>query len=592
MAKLSLSTISHPDFHIDSTRWAEYRLTFEGGEEFMREYLIRNTDETDNEFYDRKLNTPIPAVAKEAVKDVQRAIVQRLRDVTRQGGSAYYQAIVAGEGSGIDREGQSMNEFIANVVLEELLVMGRVGVFVDNIAPDGPTLADGTSQPYAYAYRVEDILNWKTTRPEKHGVFSMILLRDREIIFNQAFGIKFPNKTQERFRLVWIGDDGFMRYRFLNKDLQQIDPEVVNPQLVIEDNGAIRTQLREIPFIMPSLSGSLLADVCGYQRGLMNIASQEVMFAMNVHGMHMLTIQKDSRADGMDWRKTADNAEPGGQRARDLREKQGVRSGWIRGRYYSIEEAQPGWIGPNADSLKISSDYRMKLADEVRQLVNVAVQNQTGTRSESRETREISAQGLESGLHFIAMKAQHVENEVARFIAIYEGRDKPAVVTYPKRFRLKTMNERIKDAQEFKKLVDDLPTQETKKEGIKQIVLDLFTETISSETMDRLLMAIDRHPYIGDFDNTIKMIENGLITHELAGGSVDISPEEVKKAMEEKAKMAAAILEAQTKVKQDVERPAARGVPEVDHNVNSGSDERAEDPRKRGEQVAETQDEE
>jgi hypothetical protein len=594
MTQLSLSALSHPDFPVDSTRWYEYRLAFEGGEDFMREYLLRPSDETDSEFTDRKRNTPIPAVAKEAVKDVQRAITQRLADVTRSGGSKHYQAAVAGEGSGIDREGQAMDMFIGQDVLEELLVMGRVGVFVDNVPPDGPTLADGPAKPYAYVYRVEDILNWRTMRPEQEGTYSMVLLRDREVTFSQAFGLKFPNKLEERFRLVWIGADGFMRYRFLDKGLNQISPEVINPQLIVEDDGAIRTQLREIPFVMPKLRTSLLTDVVGYQRLLMNIASNEGMFGINMNSP-MLTIQRDTRADGQNWKKPVGGSEePGGQRSRTNTERQGIRSGWVRGRYYGLEEAQPAWINMPVESINASSEYRMKLADEVRQLVNVAVQNQTGTRSESRETREISAQGLESGLFFIAMKLQDVERKVARYFATYEGERKAAVVTYPKRFNLKTQQERIKDAAEFKKIIDDLPTQELKKEGIKRIVLDLFTGTVSSETMNRMMRAIETHPYIGGFDNVMALIEAGLLTRELAGGSQDLDPEEVKKAAEEKAKMAAEILETQMKIKAEntPERPAARGVPEADANPNSGKEERAEDEQKRGEQKAPLKEEE
>ena len=588
---ISLSAISHPEFHADSHRWHEYRLTFQGGDAYMDQYLIQQADETVNERKERKLNTPIPAVAKAAVEDVIRAITQRLADVTRIGGSPHYQSVVEGEGSGIDREGQSMNEFISQKVLQDMLVMGRVGVYVDNIPPDGPTMASGPAKPYAYAYPVEDILNWETVRPEQPGRFSMILLRDRELSFSQAFGISFPNKFTERLRLVWLGGDGFVRYRFMTNKLEPVMATLNHPQLVMEDDGAIRTLLREVPFVMPSIQSSLLTDVASYQRLAMNIASNEGMFGINVNSP-MLTIQKDVRADAQYWKKMGEE-EPGGQRATNASEKQGIRSGWVRGRYYGPDDERPGWINMPVDSLKVSSDYRLKLADEVRQLVNVAVQNQTGIRTESRETREISAQGLESGLYFLAMKMQNTERQIAKFIAFYEGRDSAAVVTYPKRFSLKSQAERIKDAKDFKEVINDLPTQEAKKEGIKKLVLDLYTAIISSDTMTRLLNAIDNHPYIGDFDNIMKMVETGLITRELAGGSQDLKPEEVETATEEKIKAAAAILEAQAKAKEDATpdrpaRPAARGVPEVDANPQSGKEERAEDERKRGKQQSST----
>ena len=140
----------------------------------MQKYLLRLDDETDAQWQLRKENTPIPAVAKEAVKDVQRSIAQRMADITRTGGSKSYQRAAEGEGGGIDREGNSLNMFIADPVLEDLLVMGRVGVFVDNIAPGGLTLASGGAMPYAYMYPVEDILNWDLLPPEAEGTFSSL----------------------------------------------------------------------------------------------------------------------------------------------------------------------------------------------------------------------------------------------------------------------------------------------------------------------------------------------------------------------------------------------------------------------------------
>ena len=566
----------------------------------MTQYLIRQADETDDEWKNRKLNTPIPAVAKEAIKDVQRAITQRLVDVTRNGGSPHYQASVDGEGSGIDRQGLTMNMFIGQNVLQDLLVMGRVGVYVDNIAPKGPTLADGPSRPYAYSYPVEDILNWQTVRPEEEGTFSMVLLRDRQLDFAQAFGISFPSKFTERLRLIWLGEDGFVRYRFMDNKLKPVMVELDNPQLVMEDDGAIRTQLREIPFVMPTIQSSLLTDVASYQRALMNIASNESMLAINMNSP-FLSIQKDARADAQEWKKPSVNAEPGGQRAQRQSEKAGIRSGWVRGRYRGIEEEIPQWVTIPSESLTITSDFRGKLADEIRQLVNVAVQNQTGTRSESRETREISAQGLESGLFFIASKLLHVEQQVAKYFAMYEGTEKPAVVTYPKRFNLKTQAERIKDAKDFKEVIDSLPTQEAKKEGVKKIILDLYTGVISSETMNKLMRAVDRHPYIGGSDDIFLLLENGIITHELVGGAFDLPPQEVKEAMEEKVEIAAEILETQAKIAKEnapepapatPDRPAARGVKEADADPNSGKKERAEDDQKRGEQKAPKKEEE
>ena len=105
--------------------------------------------------------TPIPKFAGAAINDIRNAIYQRMRDITRKGGSKAYQYAVNGNNLGVDRRGSTMNAFIGVKVLTELLVMGRVGVFVDAPpVPQAATLADsGGVPPYLYKYDIEDILS-------------------------------------------------------------------------------------------------------------------------------------------------------------------------------------------------------------------------------------------------------------------------------------------------------------------------------------------------------------------------------------------------------------------------------------------------
>ena len=84
--------------------------------------------------------TPIPKFAEAAINDIRNAIYQRMRDITRKGGSKAYQYAVNGNNLGVDHRGATMNAFIGVKVLTELLVMGRVGVFVD--APPVPAGCD------------------------------------------------------------------------------------------------------------------------------------------------------------------------------------------------------------------------------------------------------------------------------------------------------------------------------------------------------------------------------------------------------------------------------------------------------------------
>ena len=143
----------------------QWRITYNGGEYFRKLYLKKfSKREDDIDFNDRLEMTPIPAFARLAINDVRNSIFQRMRDITRRGGSSSYQSAVAGLNLGVDKRGLNMNAFLGVKVLTDLLIMGRVGVFVDAPALTGEvTLAQAQAQeqrPYLYYYPIEDILSW------------------------------------------------------------------------------------------------------------------------------------------------------------------------------------------------------------------------------------------------------------------------------------------------------------------------------------------------------------------------------------------------------------------------------------------------
>ena len=160
---ISLVDSRHPGYLSGMTDWRKWRLSYDGGDEFREVYLEKfSSREDQTEFNARKAMTPIPKFAGAAINDIRNAIYQRMRDITRKGGSKAYQYAVNGMNLGVDHRGSTMNAFIGVKVLTELLVMGRVGVFVDAPAvPSGATLADvGGISPYLYKYDIEDILSW------------------------------------------------------------------------------------------------------------------------------------------------------------------------------------------------------------------------------------------------------------------------------------------------------------------------------------------------------------------------------------------------------------------------------------------------
>src|SRR5271166_7102831 len=102
--------------------------------------------EYDIDFNDRLEMTPIPAFARLAINDVRNSIFQRMRDITRRGGSSSYQSAVAGLNLGVDKRGLNMNAFLGVKVLTDLLIMCRVGVSIDAPALTGEvTMAQAQS---------------------------------------------------------------------------------------------------------------------------------------------------------------------------------------------------------------------------------------------------------------------------------------------------------------------------------------------------------------------------------------------------------------------------------------------------------------
>jgi hypothetical protein len=254
---VSLVDSRHPGYLSGMTDWRKWRLTYDGGDEFREVYLEKFSAREDHlEFHARKAMTPIPKFAGAAINDIRNAIYQRMRDITRKGGSKAYQYAVNGMNLGVDRRGSTMNAFIGVKVLTELLVMGRVGIFVDAPpVPKAATLADtGNVTPYLYKYDIEDILSWTCSKPEAPSEFDAILLRDTVMQYDQSYFL--PTVQVQRYRYLWINPaTGRVNLQFHNLAGEATDQYG-------EPGGAIELELTRIPFVMLDIGSSLIKDVC------------------------------------------------------------------------------------------------------------------------------------------------------------------------------------------------------------------------------------------------------------------------------------------------------------------------------------------
>ncbi len=566
----------HPNFLADSQDWKKWRLTYQGGRHYVQKYLKKVANESNQQFRDRKDQTPIPTFAAAAINDIRNSIFQRLRDVVRRDGSESYKRAIQGLDLGVDLRGSTMNAFMGMDVLTELLMMGRVGVYVDNPVirrEDGqpPSLADVESvKPYLYLYQVEDILSWRCAKPEDPSEFQSLLLRDTCMDFDSD--TLLPLTSFERFRRLWINQQtGRVNMEFLDSGGGTIDREG-NPT-----TKPIELDLSRIPFIMPDIGGSLLKDVCQHQIALLNMSSGDVNYSIKAN-FPFYTEQRDLRGVGDHLRHNVapdGTAEAGGQNSH-LRE---FNVGPTQGRAYDIRTERPGFIHPSPEPLMASVHIQEKLEGDIRRLVNLSAQTMA-TRA-SAESKSMDNQGLEAGLSFIGLVLESAERRITNLWSSYENTDASkrlvAVVKYPDRYNLKDDAQRVAEARELSELIQATPSKVARREMWKNLVAVLLSGRVSVEKIDEINKEIDTANYTtSDPDVIIRAVEAGLSGEATASLALGFAKEEVEKARDDFAARLARQQAAQMSPNQKPGQQAARGNPDQDPDPNAASNEKAD----------------
>jgi hypothetical protein len=558
----------HPMVYVGQTDWSLWRKTYDGGLDFRDTYLKQFTArEEQTDFNLRREITPIPTFAKAALNDIRNAIFQRMRDILRRGGSETYQNAINGLQGGIDRRGSTMNAFLGMKVLTELLVMGRVGVYVDApVTSKVSTLAEAATQPYLYQYTVEDILNWKMAGPDKESQFQAILLRDTTLQFDQR--TLLPSTTGERYRLMWIDSEtGNAMLQFYSMTGDPIDSD---GELAVD--GPVMLELKQIPFVILELEDSLLKDVCYYQIALLNLVSADVNYALRANFTFMVE-QRDLRATGAHLKRTATaegTATAGGQGADD----EDIKVGATHGRAYDKGMNAPAFINPSSETLEASLALQVKLENDIRKLINLAVTN----IGENTANAPIDNAGLEAGLSYIGLILENAERQIATHWAAYEQRNlkqrNVATVKYPDRYSLKTDGDRVQEAGNLSDLMTAVPGRTVKKELGKLIVTALLAGKVDLETIQKIEKEIEAAGYTTSNPTTIIESKNaGLVGDQTASEALGFTKEEYLKARADHIDRIKRIAETQGVV-EGGQNPAARGVDDLAPDTSGGRDEK------------------
>jgi len=565
----SFLTTRFPNYHSDAMEWAEWRLCYEGGKDFRQKFLKQFSTRETTEDYNRRLDlTPIPTFAKAALNEVRNSIFQRFCDITRTGGSKSYQEAIAGTDGGVDGCGATMNSFIGQQILTELMITGRVGIYVDMPVVEGGTLLDANGKmPYLYSYCVEDILNWAMD-PEHPGDFQSILLRDTVTNYDQETLMAI--NTASRYRKVWKDRvTGQVKLQFYNVEGLAVDR---NGNL---SNTPYELELTRVPFVMPSIGDSLIKDATTQQIALLNIGSTDVAYALQSN-FPFYTEQKDMRSVGGHLKRVANEdgtATQGGQAGSD----EAVKVGVTNGRYYDMNAERPAFINPSSEPLKASMELQAKLEADIRKLINLAVQN-VASRA-SAESKTMDNAGLNAGLSFIGLVLQAAEMKIASFWAAYENKVESkrliAVIKYPEQYSIKSDRERLEEGKELNELMSKLPSRTAKREIGKVIATTLFGTRVKVDTLRTIHSEIDKADFTtSDPDVIIAAHQDGLVGDKTASVALGFNEDEYKQAQDDHMARTLRIAEAQGQMntaKQGDE--AARGRPDMSANPAKGKSE-------------------
>lgn len=526
--KYRITEIRHPAYCLIDDDFEKWRICYRAGDTFIRRYLQRFTSrEGDENFNLRKQTAYAPAFAKAAINEIRNSIYQRMNEIRRLGGPANYQEAIQGHTAGVDLHGSSMNAFIGQDVLTELMIMGKVGIFVDKQRLDSPILADNKDKkPYLYYYTRENILSWDSTYCNGDEVYTNLLLRTSVIEYDDV--TKLPLGYREVYRHFWIDLDGFVNAT----DWVDVPHPENKDEWISEQVGTIRLDLKEIPFVMLDIGQSLMEDIANYQIGLLNLASSDLNYAYRSNFV-FYTEQYDAMAEQTYGRrpttpkvdpnnplvdpKKLDEAQRGtGALAGTASNADQINVGGVSGRKYPKGLDRPGFIAPPSEPLMASMKKEEQMKEELRLIINLSLSN-VAPQHASAESKKEDKSGLENGLSGIGLELEYGERRIAKLWSMYENSKEVAEVNYPRKYDIKSDANRQEEAKSLNGLKGAAPSRTFAKEIGKEIARTMLAGKVRSETLFIIEKEIDAAEYITSDAKEIQIdVEAGLVDKQTA----------------------------------------------------------------------------
>lgn len=511
-----------------ATDWAEWRDCFAGGRAFRETYLEPYSDrETKAEYERRRGITPIPAYARKEIVGIRNQIGHRLPDVSRCGGDQTWRDAVEGRGRGVDLRGSSMNSYILQPygVLDDLLVIGKAGVLLDVPRVTGPTAADipENFRPYLSFYPVERIKKLVPASPDSVSDWLAVALEDTIPTFDIESG---ESKTTTRVRWFYLDEnrDNRLTIQIVDYKGKPTEPPIL-------------TEKRSVPFVVPDIGVSFMADACSYQIAMLNMISADSSYAVDSNFPIFLRQRGQAGGGGGDYL-------VGGDSEAEIGTRKGI--------FYDKGLDAPSYASPPVGPMEWSLELRREMKAEIKELVNGNLANVGNEGS------------IESGLAAIGGKLNAMENRLwdhwAEVMSTNPARRLVMLVNYPADWDVKSDRERIEEAGALLDLMNKIPGRKGKKEAAKRAYDKLYRGKVKDKELTAMKKEVDDAPYATADPNILEMAgERGYMSQETASLALGNLPGESDVAKEEQAERAKKIVEAQS----DAKDGAAAGAPDM-----------------------------
>lgn len=555
--KLELWDCRHPDYAKCIDDWSKFRSVYEGGDDFIKRYLKQFSKREDVEDFERRKEMSYnPGFASTIVDEIKNSIYLRMPEITRKGGDKTYAEAIAGKNGGVDLKGCSLNNFIGQYVLPEILITSMVGVYVDMPDVELMTLADVAmtgAKPYLYYYQAEQIYSWNTRWDCGEQILTDLLVH--ETFDTEKDGL--INGKGQRLRKLKLLPDGVL-VEFFSEE-EKIGEKFLK-------------NMKRLPFVMAGITKSILRDIANYQIALLNIESSDLQYITDANftfyvepydprteALHLASGNAGTDADG-------NPVDPA--KSRDLK----VKGGPTNGRRFPKDAPAPAFIHPSSEPLKASMDKQAQMKNDMRKLANLALTS-VEPKFASAESKQMDDRSLESGLSYIGLELERLERMIGEIWNHYMGGDTIAV-KYPRKYQLRTDKDRREDAKANTELASKVPSKTFTKEMGKVTARMLLEQKVDDDVLAKIDKEIDDADYLSsDAESIAKDIEVGIVDKVTASNARGYNGKKVVPiAEEEHTKRLAEIAKAQTVQGVNQDKQDAKDQKKEDQNSDTNPD--------------------